>query len=215
MHNTEKTEAGMAERREKLMQTGFRLFAEQSIESVKLQDIATASGIGIATLYRYFKTKPELVIEIATGKWREYYIEVEKAYEARGGNEMTASEELEFFLDSFIDLYRNHKDILRFNRNFDTYVKHEGCTKEQMKRYNEAVTMFADKFHTVYHKAQEDGTLDIRISEKKMFVNTMYIMLSVVGKYAEGLIYPPDCDQDMTEELYMLKHILWDAYGKG
>ena len=46
--------AAMAERREKLMDAAFRLFSEHSIETVKLQEIANASGIGIATLYRYF-----------------------------------------------------------------------------------------------------------------------------------------------------------------
>ena len=122
----------MTERREKLLSTGFRLFAERSIESVKRREIATASGIGIATLYRYFKTKTDMVIEIGTKKWQEYYPEEEEAFRRCGGAGMTAVEEMEFFPDWFIDLYRNHKDILRFNRNFDTYVKHGGCTAEQM-----------------------------------------------------------------------------------
>ena len=125
---------------------------------------------------------------------------------------MNAAEELDFFLDSFIDLYSSHKDILRFNRNFDSYVKHEGCTEEQMRPYNETVSVFADKFHIVYKKAKEDGTLSINISEKKLFVNSLYIMLSVAGKYAEGLIYPPGYEQDMTEELYILKHMILNAY---
>ena len=212
MRNTEQDALEMAERREILLQTGFRLFSERSIEAVKLREIAAASRISSATLYRYFKTKPELVIEIATKKWREYYDKVEEAYIRRGGSTMNAAEELECFLDSFIDLYRNHKDILRFNRNFDVYVKHEGCTVEQMRPYNDMVSVFAQKFHVVYSKARKDGTLVIGISEKKLFVNTLYIMLSVAGKYAEGLIYPPDYEQDMTEELYMLKHMIMNTY---
>ena len=204
----------MTERREKLLKTGFRLFAEHTIEAVKLQDIAAASGIGVATLYRYFKTKPAMVIEIGTVKWQEYGIRVEDAYRQRGGARMNAAEELEFFLDSFIDLYQNHKDLLRFNRNFDTYVKHAGCTQEQMRPYNETVSLFADRFHTVYRKAQEDGTLRIGISEKMLFESSLYIMLSVAGKYAEGLIYPPEEERDRTEELVMLKRMILNAYAK-
>lgn len=204
----------MSERRNKLLAAGFRLFADHSIEAVKLQDIASMSGVGIATLYRYFGTKSDLAIEIATKKWHEYYLKVEDAYQKRDGEHMTAADELEFFLDSFIELYRNHKDVLRFNRNFDTYVKHEGCTQEQMRPYHEAVSIFANKFHVVLQKAQNDKTLDIRTSEKKFFVNILYIMLSVAGKYAEGLIYPYDYEQDMTEELYMLKHMILNTYIK-
>ena len=211
MRNAEKDAAEMAERRERLLDAGFRLFAARSIEAVKLTEIAEAAGLGIVTLYRYFKTKPDLVIELGTKKWREYCVEVEKAYAAKGGEKMNAAAEMEFFLDSIIELYRSHKDVLRFNRNFDTYVKHQECTAEQMRPYNEAVEVFARKFHTVYLKAQKDGTLDIHVSEKRLFVNTLYTVLSVAGKYAEGLVYPPDGEHDMTEELLMLKRMIVDS----
>lgn len=200
--------AEMARRRELLLETGFRLFAHQTIESVKLQDIAAESGVGIATLYRYFETKQNLVIEIGAKKWREYYLEEEEEYLRRNGSSMTAAEEMEYYLDCFIDLYRNHKDLLRFNRNFDSYVKHEGCTAEQMRHYNEAVNVFAGKFHSLCLRTEKDGTLNIRQSERKLFVSTMYIMLSAAGKFAEGLIYPPDEDRDMSEELIMLKNMI-------
>ena len=212
MRNVDQDASEAKLRRERLLDTAFRLFSEQSIEAVKLQDIATASGVGIATLYRYFENKPNLVIEIGTRKWLEYHKEVAKAYQQRGGASMTAAENLEFYLDCYIELYRNHKDILVFNRNFDTYVKHEGCTAEQMAPYNEAVSKYAKRFHGLYTKAKEDGTLNIKISERKMFINTMYIMLSVASKYAEGLIYPMDYKQDMTEELFMLKRMILDTY---
>lgn len=202
----------MTERRNKLMESGFQLFAEHSIETVKLQDIATASGIGIATLYRYFGTKADLAIAIAVRIWQRYYEEVEAVYKKIGGMQFSAAEELEFFLDCFIELYQNHKDVLKFNRNFDTYVKHEGCTEEQMRPYNEAVSLFADKFHKLYMKSQNDGTLDIDFTERKFFLNLLYIMLSVAGKYAEGLIYPSYDSSDKTEELIMLKHIILKAY---
>ena len=214
MRNAEKDAVEKAERRVRLLEAAFRLMSARSIEAVKLTEIADAAGLGIVTLYRYFKTKPDLVIEIGTKKWREYYAEVEKAYAERGGEGMTAAQELEFFLDSIIELYRSHRDVLKFNRNFDTYVKHEECSAEQMRPYNEAVNMFAKKFHTVYRKAQEDGTLDVGVSEPMLFVNLLYVMLSAAGKYAEGLIYPPDGDHDMSAELLMLKRMILDSLSR-
>ena len=214
MRNAEKDAAEMAERRARLLEAGFRLFAARTIESVKLTEIAEAAGLGIVTLYRYFKTKPDFVIELGTVLWLRYYVEVESEYEKRGGARMSAAEELEFFIDSIIELYRSHKDVLKFNRNFDTYVQHKECTAEQMRPYNEAVNVFAVKFHTVYLKAQKDGTLDIRIPEKRLFVNTLYTVLSVAGKYAEGLIYPSDEHHDMTGELVMLKEMILKAFTK-
>ena len=214
MNNQDPSEIDKNDRRERLLETGFRLFSERTIEAVKLQEIASASGIGIATLYRYFESKPKLVIEIGTRKWQEYYTEIEEQFQKRGIENASAAEELDFFLDCFIQLYIHHKDVLRFNRNFDSYVIHEGCTEEMMRPYNEAVTVFAGKFHRLYGKVQSDGTLSVKISEKKMFVHTMYIMLEVAGKYAEGLVYPRGADKDMTEELYMLKRMILDSFAK-
>ena len=46
-----------------------------------------------------------------------------------------------------------------------------------MKPYNKAVNVFAGKFHTVFIKAEQDGTLRTDIHEEKLFISSMYIML--------------------------------------
>ena len=215
MRDARKDAIGMAARRERLLEAGFRLMSARTIEAVTLQEIADEAKIGIATLYRYFKAKPDLVIEIGTNIWKRYYVEVEKEYARLNGPAMNAAEELEFFLDSIIELYRSRRDVLRFNRNFDTYVQHERCTAAQMRPYNDAVAVFAKKFHTVVRKARADGSLRIPVSEPRLFVNLLYTMLSVAGKYAEGLVYPPDGERDMTDELEAIKRMILDSLTGG
>ena len=215
MRDARKDAIEMAARRERLLEAGFRLMSARTIEAVTLQQIADEAKIGIATLYRYFKAKPDLVIEIGTNIWKRYYAEVEKEYARLNGPAMNAAEELEFFLDSIIELYRSRRDVLRFNRNFDTYVQHERCTAAQMRPYNDAVAVFAKKFHTVVRKARADGTIDIPVSEPRLFVNLLYTMLSVAGKYAEGLVYPPDGERDMTDELEAIKRMILDSLTGG
>ena len=191
---------------------------DSSVSSGLLQFSAakvSSNIVNLVTLYRYFKTKPDLVIELGVVLWKKYYVEVEKAYAARGGAAMNAAEEMEFFIDSIIELYRSHKDVLKFNRNFDTYVKHQECTAEQMRPYNEAVEVFAHKFHVVYEKAMKDGTLDIRVSERRLFVGTLYAVLSVAGKFAEGLVYPSEDHHNMLDELLMIKQMILGALKKG
>ena len=215
MRDARKDAIEMAARRERLLEAGFRLMSARTIEAVTLQQIADEAKIGIATLYRYFKAKPDLVIEIGTNIWKRYYAEVEKEYARLNGPAMNAAEELEFFLDSIIELYRSRRDVLRFNRNFDTYVQHERCTAAQMRPYNDAVAVFAKKFHTVVRKARADGSLRIPVSEPRLFVNLLYTMLSVAGKYAEGLVYPPDGERDMTDELEAIKRMILDSLTGG
>ena len=212
MRNLEKDAREMAERRERMLSEGFRIFSQKSIEVVTMQEVAKASGIGIATVYRYFRTTAALVIAIGAKIWKEYAVEVEKMYQARGGDAMNAAEELAFFLDSFIDLYQNHKDVLRFIRSFETYIRYENVPEEDVRVYNEVVDGFARKFHAVYEKAERDGTLRLELPEKKFFYTIMYIMLSASEKFAEGLVYPSEYEEDMTEELELLKDMILQKY---
>ena len=94
MRDAKKDAIGMAARRERLLEAGFRLMSARTIEAVTLQEIADEAMIGIATLYRYFKAKPDLVIEIGTNIWKRYYVEVEKEYARLNVPAMNASEEL-------------------------------------------------------------------------------------------------------------------------
>lgn len=70
--------AGKIARRKIFLEKGFALFSERSIEAVTLQDVADASGHGIATLYRYFNSKPHFLVKIAEWKWAEFFRENRK-----------------------------------------------------------------------------------------------------------------------------------------
>ncbi|MBO4852029.1 MAG: TetR/AcrR family transcriptional regulator [Schwartzia sp.] len=212
MRYLKKDEKTMAERRERMLTEGFRVFSEESIETVAMQKVADACGLGVATVYRYFRTKTELAIAIGANIWKNYAVKVEEMYRARGGDAMNAAEELEFFLDCFLDLYKNHKDVLRFIRNFETFIRHENVAKEELQVYNGVVDGFAKKFHAVYQKAEQDGTLRLEMPETKFFYTIMYIMLAAAEKFAEGLVYPSEYEEDMTEELELLKTMILRTY---
>lgn len=212
MRNLEKDEIEMARKRETMLTVGFRVFSEKTIEVATMKEIAKACGLGYKTMFRYFGTKTALVIAIGADIWKKYAVKVEEMYRARGGDAMNAAEELDFFLDCFIDLYQNHKDVLRFIRNFETYIRHENVPKEDLAVYNTVVDGFARKFHAVYQKAEKDGTLKLGLPETEFFPTILYIMLSAAEKFAEGLVYQPENEKDMTRELELLKNLILNAY---
>ncbi len=212
MRNIEKDEMEMAARREAMLYEGFRLFAEKGIEPVKMQEVADACNVGIATLYRYYNTKLSLVIAIGVRQWENFGTYVEQIYLEKNAAAMTAAEELEVYLDCYIELYRHHKALLRFNQNFNNYVQHEGAAKEQMAPYFAAVDRFAKMFARLYEKGKRDGTLDTSLPEEKMFAATSHIMLAVAVRYAQGLLYSADNEEDRTEEYELLKRMILREY---
>ena len=212
MRNGKKDKDRMKAIRERMLEEGFRLFSAQGIEAVNMLEVAKACHVGIATLYRYFKIKLQLVIAIGVRKWEEYGEYVRKLREERNADAMTAAEELEFYLDFYMDLYENHKDLLRFNQNFNSYVKYEGATEEQLSPYLEAIGELASNFHGVYEKGRKDGTIRTDLPEEKMFATTAHIMLAVGARYAQGLLYDADNEEDRTEELQLLKRMILKEY---
>ncbi len=205
--NFEKDTLEMAAKNRRILENGFRIFAENSIEKVKMTDVAEAAGIGIASLYRYYNTKTALVLAISTWVWEEYTKENARMQAEAEKTDWTAAERFDFYLESFLDLYRNHRDILRFNQFFNIYVQTESITPGEMNAYNKVIQTLEARFANLYRSAQQDGTLRTDLPEKKMFSTTLHLMLAAVTRYAVGLAYYSE-NTDPEEELRLQKELL-------
>ena len=204
MRGTGKEAEIIAAKRMEFAEKAYELFSAKDINSVSLQDIADATPYGIATLYRYFVNKPTLVIEAAAWKWRQFQAEYRKRKQESG--EMTAAQIFEFYLDSFLELYRNHRDLLRFNQFFNIYIQAEKIDTETVKPYREMIEETEEPFHRMYVKAQMDHTVCTDMPEAEMFSATLHLMLAAVTRYAVGLVYQVGTDPE--KELELLKELL-------
>ena len=175
----------------RILDVGFCIFSEMSIDKVSMANVANKAGIGIATLYRYYRTKPELVVAVGTHVWSNF---IRDYTPIRNDDKMTAVEELEFFLDSFLELYKNHKKLLCFNQFFNIYIRNEAVPPKALNSYNEMVDRLAMRFHRTYVKGERDKTLCTEMSEKAMFLSIVHLMLAAVTRYAIGLVYEKDSE---------------------
>lgn len=202
-------------KRKEFMDTGFKLFSEKTIEMVTLPQIAEAAGYGTATLYRYFDKKPGFVVAVATWKWEQFQAENQKRRPRTNFDDMTAVDIFEYYLNSFLLLYKSHRDLLRFNQFFNVYVQSEHIEAETLRPYQAMIDRLREQFHSMYLKAEQDKTLRTDESEEKMFSKTLHLMLAVVTRYAVGLLYIPENGFDAMEELTFQKDMLLKEYKRG
>lgn len=205
--NPEKDAERRARTQKKILRAAFRVFAERTIDAVNLTDVALEAGVAMTTVYRYYSTKEKLVLEVGAWVWKQY---TENDYARLELPGRTAVEDYEYYLDSFIDLYRNHRDILRFNQFFNIYVQRESIPPEYMRPYNDVIEAIEHRFHAMYERAKEDGTLRTDIPEREMFSVTLHLMLAVVTRYAVGLVY--DGGIEPENELLVQRNLLLEAY---
>ena len=190
------------------MEKGFELFSTKGIGPVTMQEVADASGYGVATLYRYFLSKGELVIAVAAWKWDEYL----KTKLRPETDELSGAERFRSYLDSFLDLYRYHKDLLCFTQFLNIYLRSEHPGPDVIKPYRDTIRDLELRFREVYKKALSDHTLRTDIPEKIMFSTTLHLMLAAVTRYAVGLVYEPEAGYDPEPELVFLCDSIMEKY---
>ncbi len=208
MRNREKDAREMALKRDTILENAFHMFTSNGIESVSYLDIAKTCGYGTTTLHRYFSTKSKLVVAVAAWKWEQVWEEKDQLLSGRESAERTAAGIFEFYLDSFIELYRNHKDILRFNQFFNVYVQSERIDTGTLQPYQDFLESIRKHFHEMYILAEKDGTLRTDVPEEELFSTTLHLMLAAVTRYAVGLVYIPEKSFDPEKELRYLKELL-------
>ncbi len=182
---------------------------------VTMPEIADASKVGRATLYRYFASKQDLVMAIGTRKWEEAIKAYRSSVPAERIAQMTAGENLRFFMDSFLDLYRNHQDVLRYNYNFNSYMRYAAVPREKQQSYLLMIEHLRTQFHRVYVRGLTDGTLNTQIGEDEMLSSIFHIMLAAVTRFSIGLIYTPENGSDPEKELVILEELLLSRFVRG
>ena len=212
MRDKEKDAAQMAIKRKHFLEKSYELFTKRNIESVSMIEIARECGYGTMTLYRYFNTKPQLVVAVATWIWQQIIRDNQERRPRRNFEGMTAAEILAFYLESFIELYRHKRDLLRFNQFFNIYIQAEHIDPEVMKPYRDMIEGLKTEFHVIYERARQDYTVRTDESEEEMFLTTLHLMLAAVTRYAIGLMYIPESGFDAEKELEKLKEALLMRY---
>ena len=202
----------MAKKRSDFLAKSYELFTKRNIDSVSMLEVARECGYGTTTLYRYYSTKPELVVAVAAWIWEKTIRENEERRPSRDFSGMTAAEIFDFYLESFIELYRTKRDLLRFNQFFNIYIQSEGIDQEVLKPYRDIIKGLKVGFHVMYTRAEQDHTIRTDEPEEEMFSTTLHLMLAAVTRYVVGLVYIPESGFDAERELKKMKMALLHEY---
>lgn len=149
--------------------TAFHLFCERGIVDVTLLEIARASHVGETTMYRYFGTKTQLVLEAFVMLWDGIMSSVQENVESQEAYQtLTGYEQISVWLDAFRQLYQNHADFILFSYEAKLYLLRNHIKLNQSQQ---DVLMHAIKAPCIaaLHKGMEDGTIPITDPPEDIF----------------------------------------------
>ena len=118
------------------------LFLSRSIESVTVRDVADKSGVGVATVYRYFSTKKRIVEKCALRLQKQVF---EGYFKLSGAN---GYERLEKFYRGYLEIFKEHPKFYKFINEFDAYMIEEGASASE--EYSDGLDLFSEEFFLLY-----------------------------------------------------------------
>ena len=170
------------QRRERILGASMELFWEKCVEDASMEEVAKRAGAGPATVYRYFYTKIELVIETAELYWervaRKYLEELEDAN--------TGYAQLEKTLDIFYKIFQNEKPFLKFLQEFDVFVKKYQISEERLTDYESGILKLKPYVTDSLERGLADNSLFFTCSVDEMYFSLMHTLLALMEKLAVG-----------------------------
>ncbi len=191
-------------RMERAVSVCAALFLEHGIEKIKMTDIAEESGIGVATLYRYFGTKSGISAAAMTYLWNDLKQLFGGVFDSETFTGQTGIKQIRDLLRMFIVMYSAHKDFMKLLGEFDRMILDEGFPKEELADYERSVINFYPVFESAFKKGIEDGTVRAAADPELFYITHAHSLMEMCKKFINGEILPSDDFSGAERELEML-----------
>ena len=186
------------------MLTAAQLFLKNGIEDVKMTDIADASGVGVATLYRYFGSKPRMVTEVMTYLWDEINEMFSGEFDSKEFMQRSGIEQLSDLMHMFLTLYESHSNFMKLLGEFDRFILREQIPKEDLWKYERSIINFYPVIVRAYEKGLKDGTVRRLDNFKMFYLSYAHALLELCKKFVSGDLLPSDSTAYAVDELNLL-----------
>ena len=201
-----------------IIECTFGLFSENGIENISMNDIAAASKIGVASLYRYFQTKEELAIEVAIYAWNIETSVFNEVFSSKKYDSLTGFEQLSELLEVFADALVTQRSFFSFVYYFDSFIKKEKVTSEKLLEYEKTIVMTNAIVIQALEKGIKDGSISFSGSKnevlatsttQEMFITMMHSLFCLAQKLSiSGELLNMDRNVESRRQIEILINII-------
>jgi len=189
---------------ERAVDISAELFLKRGIDNVKMTDIAEESGIGVATLYRYFGTKTGVTITVMTHLWNNLKEMFSGVFDSEVFRSQKGIKQVKDLMRMFIVLYTTHKDFMKLLGEFDLFIIREQVPKEKLENYEKSIINFYPIFETSCKVGIEDGSIRDNVNFQLFYTTYAHALMELIKKLLQGELLPNDNFSNGEKELEML-----------
>lgn len=163
------TEEEQQQRKQRIIETAFRLFRKEGIEHVPLSDIAKASGVGNTTIFRYFSNKPQLVFMTLCHLWEQIGKGIADAVDQTPDyGSMTGYQQFRVWLECWRQLYLQSADFVLFSYESKLYLVRNNIQITQ-EQYNHLMKGIKFRCIGALEKGKADGSIPVERDSEDLF----------------------------------------------
>ena len=163
-------------KRDYIVDSAKKLFLSSSISEITIKDISSVSGLGEATIYRYFKNKENLVLAVSLSIQQD----ILKVQFNENGSGL---KQIQNFFNLFRDIYVENKNYFKFIAEFDTvYLKN--IKNKENKEYSLGLDAFYEIFMKAYELGLKDGSIKENDDIKLYYYTCTHSLLELCKKLA-------------------------------
>ena len=177
------------------------IFLERPISEVTIHDIAVRTGVGEATIYRYFSTKQNLVCAVAAKLEKQIFQTYFDLGRAANG-----WEKLAMFYRNYLTIFSSHREFFKFINEFDAYMLSEG--KTDIGDYASGLDMFKTLCSEAYAQGLSDGSIAPVGDFENFYYATTHALLELCKKLSAPDIVRQDLNANKEEEIATLMEII-------
>lgn len=191
----------MTKRKKEVIEAAKEVFAEKSIEKTTMKDIAIKAEVGVASLYRYYSKKIDLVIEVAIDYWKNDF-EYTNIGLIGNGIEQAAQA-----IDHLFEALCKQPKMLVFMEQFDNYIISHEVT--ELEEYNQVAIKDIPQFEYIIAKGMIDGSIREDIKSKEAIMTFIYLVMTLAQKMMiRSVLTRKNVSFDSERELEVYKEMV-------
>lgn len=177
---------------EKAVSSCAEMFLKYGIDAVRMTDIARESGVGVATIYRYFGTKTGITIAAMTYLWNQMREMFSGIFDSDVFLAQTGLKQLRDLMRMYIVIYQAHPSFMRVLSEFDLMITAENVPKEDLREYERSIINFSPVFEKSYVAGLTDGTVREVPDIQMFYLSFAHSLMELCKKLIHGELLPSD-----------------------
>lgn len=174
-----------------IIEAAADMFPEHGIGPVKMTDVAEASGVGVASLYRYFGTKVNLALSVGALLWRRFNERFVQGLPA-DFEDRTGHDQMGVLFGTFVEMYRTHPELIALLDELDHMVLDTNPAEDRLAEYDDELIKFYPLYQASYEKGVADGTLRPDVDFWLYYQTVQHGLMGVAQKLLRGEVVPSD-----------------------